>query len=135
MNTFSAVLFATLLALQTPAPAPAAAKNFNSAKEAADALAQAVVAEDMDALLAIFGPSGKKIVTSGDDVRDKNDRARFTELAREKMDVAVDKKNPHRATLTLGADDWPFPVALVEEKGKWHFATKEGLREILYRRI
>ena len=135
-NTFAALLFTALLASPagTPATAPAQ-RSFDSPKAAADALAQAAAADDVPTLLSIFGPSGKKIVESADPVKDKNDRERFSELAKEKLDVEVDKKNPHRATLLVGSEDWPFPVALVETKGKWQFASKEGLREILYRRI
>ena len=134
MHTLSAILFATVLALPASAP-KVEEKIFDSAKQAADALVQAVASDDTAAMLTIFGPSGKKIVASGDAVKDKNDREKFTELARAKMEVQVDKKNAHRATLALGPDEWPFPVPLVEANGKWHFASKEGLREILYRRI
>jgi hypothetical protein len=134
MSTLAAFLLSMLLA--TPAATPAAGgKAFDTAKAAADALVAAAASDDVAALGEIFGPSGDKIVASADPVKDKNDRARFTELAKEKLDVEVDRKNPHRATLVVGNDDWPFPVALVETKGKWRFATKEGLREVLYRRI
>jgi hypothetical protein len=136
MNTFLAVLFATVLASPAPATAPANdQKTFDSAKEAADALVQAVSSDDTATMLAIFGSDGKKIVASGDEVKDKNDRERFEALAKTKTDVVVDKKDPHRAKLLIGADGWPFPVPIVEAGNKWHFATKEGLREILYRRI
>jgi len=115
--------------------APPQEKTFDSAKQAADALVAAVSNDDTATMLAIFGPDGKKIVASGDDVKDKNDREKFEALAKEKTDVVVDKKDPHRAKLAIGADGWPFPVPIVQTAGKWHFATKEGLREILYRRI
>jgi hypothetical protein len=135
MNTLIGALFALLLAAPAaPATAPAE-KTFDSPKQAADALIQAAAGDDMDALAAIFGPSGKKIVSSADEIKDKNDRQKFEELAKGKTEVVVDKKDPHRATLIVGPDAWPFPVPIVETNGKWHFATKEGLREILYRRI
>jgi len=134
MNTLSAFLLSMLLA--SPAATPqAGGKTFDSPKAAADALLAAAASDDVAALNEIFGPSGEKIVASADQVKDKNDRAKFTELAKEKLEIEVDKKNPHRATLVVGADDWPFPVALVETKGQWQFATKDGLREVLYRRI
>ena len=134
MSSLSAILFATLLA--TPAPgAQPAEKTFESPQRAADAFLAAVSSDDVAALVEMFGPSGKKIVSSGDDVKDKNDRAKVAERAREKMDVTVDEKNPHRAIIALGANAWPFPVPIVETSGKWHFAGQEGLREILMRRI
>ena len=134
MITIAAVLFSMLLAAPATSAAPGPA-SYDSPKAAADALVQAVAANDVPALLAIFGPSGEKIVTSADKVKDENDREKFTALAREKTNVEVDAKNPHRAILTIGAEDWPFPVAIVETNKKWQFATKEGLREVLYRRI
>ena len=134
MITIAAVLLSTLLAARATPSAPGPA-SYDSPKAAADALVQAVAANDVPALLAIFGPSGEKIVASADKVKDENDREKFTALAREKMNVEVDAKNPRRAVLTIGAEDWPFPVAIVETNKKWQFATKEGLREVLYRRI
>ena len=135
MNTLSAVLFASVLALPDPTAAHSKERTFSSAERAADALVQAVANDDTATMLEIFGPDGKRIVASGDDVKDRNDRAKFEALAKEKMDVVVDKANPHRAKLVIGADSWPFPVPLVEIGQKWHFSTREGLREILYRRI
>jgi hypothetical protein len=134
MNTLAAILFATWLASPATSTTPQP-KAFDSARAAADALVQAAAADDVAALKEIFGPSGEKIVASADAVKDKNDRERFSDLAKQKVDIEVDPKNPHRATLVVGTDDWPFPVALVETKGKWQFATREGLREVLYRRI
>jgi hypothetical protein len=138
MNSLAAVLFAISLASPaspTPSTPPSAGKTFASPKAAADALLSAAEANDVAALVEIFGPEGRAIVSSADKVKDENDRARFVALAREKTDVAIDKKNPQRATLQFGADAWPFPVALVQQNGKWRFATKEGLREVLLRRI
>ncbi len=136
MNSFLAVLFATLFASPAPAASPARGeKTFDSASAAADALVQAASTDDFPALLSIFGSAGERIVFSGDKVRDKNDRAKFAELASNKRDIQVDKAKPNRATLIVGPDDWPFPVPLVRVNGKWHFASQEGLHEILIRRI
>jgi hypothetical protein len=35
----------------------------------------------------------------------------------------------------VGNDDWPLPVPIVKQGGKWHFNAKEGRNEILVRRI
>ena len=40
-----------------------------------------------------------------------------------------------KATLILGADDFPFPIPLVNNKTGWEFDTGAGRIEILYRRI
>jgi hypothetical protein len=149
-STVLAILLTTVLA-QAPAAAPAktdakstpakatamkpAGKTFDSPKAAADALLEATSTDDVSAMKAIFGPDGERIASSGDPTADKNDRVRFTELAKKKMEVVVDPKKPHRATVTIGEDNWPFPVPLVENGGKWQFASKDGLREILFRRV
>jgi hypothetical protein len=39
------------------------------------------------------------------------------------------------ATLYVGAENWPFPIPLVEKNGAWHFDPDPGLKEILFRRI
>ncbi|HTP51376.1 MAG TPA: DUF2950 domain-containing protein [Anaeromyxobacteraceae bacterium] len=115
--------------------APSPARAFDSPQEAASALVVAAGQQDVPALVAIFGSDGSSLVVSGDDVRDRSDRSAFAELAREKLEVVKDPKNPHKATVVVGNDAWPFPVPLVEQKGKWRFATAQGLQEVLDRRI
>jgi hypothetical protein len=41
----------------------------------------------------------------------------------------------HRIVLYLGAKNWPFPIPLVQNDGKWFFDTAAGQQEILNRRI
>lgn len=113
----------------------AGAKAFDTPKQAADALVAGAEKQDVPALLAIFGPDGKALVDSGDEVQDRNDRAKFAELAKEKLEVVTDPKDKNRATLVVGKEDWPFPVPLVQKNGKWSFAAKAGLREVVDRRV
>jgi hypothetical protein len=47
----------------------------------------------------------------------------------------MDKKDPNRAILMVGNDDFPLPIPIVKQKGKWSFDTKVGREEILNRRI
>jgi len=115
---------------QTQAAGP---RTFSSPQQAADALVQAVEANDTAALNAIFGPAGKAIVTSGDPVADKNRRTEFARKAREKMEVS--SETPKRAILLVGKDAWPMPTPIVQQNGSWHFDANEGQREILARRI
>lgn len=116
----------------TPSAAPRA---FDTPQQAADALVRAAAADDVPALLKIFGPEGKDIVSSGDPVRDKNDLTKFADKARVKMTVSYDVADPKRAVLVVGDDDWPMPVPVVEKNGKWRFDAKQGREEILARRI
>ena len=123
------------MAARSLAAPPAAPKSFSSPRQAAEALVVAAGNQDVPALIAIFGADGSALVNSGDEIQDKSDRARFAELAHEKLDVVIDPKNRQRATVGVGNDAWPFPVPLVEKGGKWSFATKRGLTEVLDRRI
>ncbi len=130
------VLWAGLIPTARAAtPAATAAQAFDTPQQAADALLKAAETDDIPALLRIFGPGGRDIVTSGDAVKDKSDIARFAERARQKMNVSFDLGDPKRAVLVAGDDDWPMPVPIVEKGGKWRFDAKQGRQEILARRI
>ena len=124
---------------QTKAPISVATqpqqKTFDTAQQAADSMILAVKNDDVPALLEIFGPDGKGFVTTGDDVQDKNSRAAFAALAQEKMNVETDAHHPSRAILSVGNEDWPLPVPIVKQGGKWHFDSQAGRTEILDRRI
>jgi hypothetical protein len=121
---------------QKPARQKAPAqKTFDTPQEAADAAIQAAESNDQKALLEIFGPDALDIISSGDQVEDQRARTRVIELAREKKVVEKDPFDVYQATLTLGNDDWPFPIPIVKRNGKWLFDTKEGRIEVLARRI
>ncbi len=135
-----AVLLCALAPLAAPQSKPDAASqpaqlSFATPKEAADAFVKAAADFDVPVLLQILGPDGKTIVSSADAVADKNTAIAFAVQAHEKMEVVTDPKNPKRATLQVGNENWPSPIPIVNRAGKWQFDTKAGLREILYRRI
>jgi Protein of unknown function (DUF2950) len=110
-------------------------KAFDTPQQAVDALVQATANYDVPGLMEIFGPEGKDFVSSADPVKDKSVAEAFAAKAREKNALTVDPKNKLRAVLSVGNDDWPFPVPLVKKGGKWYFDTKQGRSEILFRRI
>jgi hypothetical protein len=110
-------------------------KQFSTPKEAADSLVQAAESFDLAALTEILGPSSNDILKSEDPVADKNKAMAFAAKAKEKINVGADPKNPNRAIVTVGNDDFPLPIPLVKEKGKWVFDMKSGRQEILNRRI
>jgi Protein of unknown function (DUF2950) len=120
---------ATTMAAQPPQ------KTFDTAQQAADAVTLAAQNDDVSALIKIFGPDGKDFVSTGDDVQDKNARASFSALAKEKMHVDIDPRNPKRATLSVGNEEWPVPVPIIKQGAKWHFDSQAGRTEILDRRI
>jgi DUF2950 family protein len=134
----SCVLAAPLHAKPTPQKGASSAqvqKMFNTPQEAAEALIQAAASYDVSALLDIFGPDGKDFIASADPVHDKTIAAAFAAKANQKNVIVIDPKNKNHAILSIGNDDWPLPVPIVKQKGKWHFASKEGRDEILFRRI
>jgi hypothetical protein len=142
--TFAITLcgFLTLAVQAAPKPKEDAAtalqsrqKQFNSPKEAAESLVEAAGAFDVAALKEILGPDSADIVSSEDPVQDKNKALAFAAKAKEKNLVEIDKKDPNRAILLVGSDDFPLPIPIVKRKGKWSFDTKVGREEILNRRI
>ncbi len=118
------------------ASAPASGqKQFDTPKQAADALVQVAANFDVAAAKEILGPDGEDIVASEDPVQDKNRATEFAARAKEKMSVETDKKNPNQAIVLVGNDAFPLPIPLVKQKGKWFFDTKVGREEILNRRV
>ena len=109
--------------------------SFASPQLATDALIRAAADYDIPALLKIFGPEGKEFVSTADPVQDKNHIESFVAKAREKKSVTIDPKNGSRAILSVGNDNWPFPVPIVRKGHKWIFDSKQGHDEILFRRI
>jgi len=141
----SAIAISCLLgfALQAAPPAkPDAAaasqpkqKEFDTPKEAADALVQVAANSDVAAAKEILGPDGEDLISSEDPVMDKNRAQEFAAKAKEKSSIEIDKKDRNRAILLVGNDDFPLPIPIVKRKGKWSFDTKVGREEILNRRV
>ncbi len=107
--------------------------SFASPEEAVNALVAAVKANDKKEILAILGPEGKELMSSGDEVADKTGREKFLKAYDEmnKLEKASDSK----IILHIGKDDWSLPIPVVEKSKKWVFDTKAGKEEILNRRI
>ena len=132
-----ALIFASQAFSQSKAPtvtAPAQ-KTFATPEGAAAAFIEVTKTFDVPALNEILGPEGEDLVSSGDPVRDKNIAASFNAKAQQKHSVVIDPKNPNRATLIVGEDDFPLAIPIVKRNGKWLFDTKAGRQEVLYRRI
>jgi DUF2950 family protein len=110
-------------------------KTFDTPKQAADALIQAAGTFDVPALKAILGPDSTDLIASQDPVQDKNRAVAFSDKAKEKSSINIDKKNPNRAILSVGNDGFELPIPIVKNGGKWSFDTKVGREEILNRRI
>jgi len=110
-------------------------QTFATPRAAAQALVDAAAHDDTAALLKVLGPGGEDIVQSGDPADDKAARSQFAARAHAKLEVAVERENPNRATLVIGDQDWPFPIPLICRNGQWYFDTANGRVEILARRV
>jgi hypothetical protein len=110
-------------------------KTFATPKDAAEAFIQATKTFDVPALIEILGPLGEDLVSSEDPVKDKNVGAAFYAKAQQKNSIVIDNKNPNRATLVVGDDDWPLAIPIVKRTGGWIFDSAAGRKEMLYRRI
>ena len=110
-----------------------AQKKFSSADEAVTALVAAVRADNVRDMIVILGDGGREIMLSGDDVADQKVRATF--LVAYDVRHQIVQKGTSAAELVIGANDWPFPIPLVQKDGSWQFDTGAGREEILYRRI
>ena len=93
----------------------------------------ALRAGDAKAINRVLGPGGSEIIASGDDVQDANTRKLVLDAYDAKHSTTKDSGG--RTFLTVGKDDYPIPLPLVEKDGTWRFDTVAGREEILYRRI
>jgi hypothetical protein len=118
-----------------PAAAVVPQKSFATPEEACQALILAAERFDIPALKEILGPDGVEFVVTEDPVQDKNQLAAFAAQAREKTQVDRNPENPKVAVLSVGAEDWPMPIPVIEERGSWRFDSLAGRQEILNRRI
>jgi Protein of unknown function (DUF2950) len=108
-------------------------KTFATPAEAVQALMKATEDGNQDEMLAIFGDDGKALVYSGDDVQDKTARENFVKSYRTKHLIVAQDANTR--ILEVGANDWPMPIPIVNDGGKWRFDTAAGQEELVYRRI
>lgn len=108
-------------------------QTYATPAEAVKALMAAVESNSQDALVAVFGSDAKDLVSSGDDVQDKNSRASFLKSYKTKHSIVTQDENTR--ILEVGPKNWDFPIPIVLVDGKWHFDTAAGKQELIYRRI
>jgi hypothetical protein len=108
-------------------------QTFSSPEDAMHALIQAVNSKDRTELGKIFGPEYKDLL-SGDSVEDDKDLADFE--AGLQQSARLQKQSDTAYTLLVSKNNWPFPVPIETERdNQWMFDTKDGLQQILDRRI
>ena len=108
--------------------------SYASVEEAVSGLVDAVASNDAkQAIVRVLGPDGEAIATSGDPVADEARLARFLKAFEEGH--KVEEEDASKAILLVGKDEFPFPIPIVADNGKWRWDTAQGLEEILTRRI
>jgi hypothetical protein len=109
-------------------------KTFANPQDAGKAVYDAAKSGEETAMEGVLGASSASIISSGDEVADKNARDTFIERY-EQMNRWAKEINGEQ-TLILGAENWPFPIPLKKNTaGAWYFDSKAGVQEILFRRI
>jgi hypothetical protein len=108
-------------------------RTFASAEDAGRAFFAAMQAQDEQSPLSILGPAGKDVISSGDPEEDSDARAGFVVKYQEMHRFVTEPDGT--ITLVVGAENWPFPIPLVNNHGSWYFDTPSGKDEILFRRI
>ena len=106
--------------------------TFPSAREASQALFQAVQGNNEQAIADILG-GPTDLTTSPDKGQDKLDRELFVKKYQEMHRLG--READGSMTLYIGAENWPFPIPLVEKSGAWRFDSDGGLKEVMFRRI
>lgn len=124
---------AAVVAVGLSIGASQAQQAFPSPEDAAAGLATAVKTGTTSAILKVLGKGAEYAVESGDSVADKETRERFLSAYDAKHSIKAEGNK--KATLILGADEFPFPIPLVNSNSGWEFDTAAGRIEVLYRRI
>lgn len=125
----SLVLFASGQAYSAKAE-PVVRKAFPTPEAAVAALVQTLEQGGRRELAAVLGDARLVPRETGEDRADvqaflKSYAARHS----------LDRSRPGRAFLSVGKDNWVFPVPVVRQGDVWRFDARAGMREIFNRRI
>ncbi len=125
-------IFAISIGTGTGMAQQSAQPVFSSAAEAGQSLFQAVQSNSEAAISQILGGS-TDLASSHDDGQDKADREVFVQKYQQMH--RLHRERDGSVTLYIGAENWPFPIPIVEKNGAWRFDVEAGQQEIRFRRI
>jgi Protein of unknown function (DUF2950) len=106
--------------------------TFDTPEEAVHAMFKAISTDDTTTMIALVGPEFGDLITGADAVQAKRDRQVVTAAMIERW--WLDGEGETR-TIIVGNENYPLPIPLVQESGKWRFDAATGKEELLYRRI
>jgi hypothetical protein len=112
----------------TPAP------HYATPDEAIQALLDAVASGESGALSKVLGTEPGEL-GSGDPVADANALEELLAVAAEAVNIEQTDDDEDLAVVTMGEDDWPFPIPLLRDTQGWYFDAATGKEEIFNRRI
>ena len=118
-------------AYQGPAQQPAQ-PTFPSAAEASLSLFQAVQSNNEREIASILG-GPTELTSSRDEGQDKLDRELFVHKYQEMHRLG--REHDGSVTLYIGAENWPFPIPIIEKNKAWRFDSDAGTKEVMFRRI
>lgn len=119
---------------EKPTSATTAQIFFDSPEAAVSALIDAAERFEVNALSAILGPGSEDLLVTPDPISDKKWANQFAARGREKHSIEL-AQSKNRATISVGSEDWPFPIPLQKRGAKWYFDSQQGRSEVLRRRI
>jgi hypothetical protein len=132
-NYFTTMLVVTTLLVGQSCSRRSTQSKFATPDDAVKALLEALSADKVEQLQAIFGPEALATVASGDAVSDKQDR--------EVVRLAIEQSwrwvplGADRQELIIGQEQWPFPIPLAKLGAQWQFDSEAGKQEVIARRI
>ena len=134
---FAIVPFAILAMWATNGAYPGLAQQstqptFQSTAEASQSLFQAVQSNDEAAIAKILG-GPTELTSSRDPGQDKIDRELFVKKYQEMHRLG--RETNGSLSLYIGAENWPFPIPIIEDSGAWRFDSDGGSKEVMFRRI
>jgi hypothetical protein len=106
-------------------------ETFASPEAATKAFIDALSRDDSARLEAIF--VAPHLVSSGDAIADRDERARFLREYQRKHSLGG--RDQAMVTLYVGESAWPFAVPIVKGEDGYYFDSAAGAREVLFRRI
>jgi hypothetical protein len=107
--------------------------SFDTAEAAVAAFVDALEKDDMTSLQTMLGPDTGELLSSGDAVQDKSDRAKFVAAYRAKH--ALVPAGTDAMTLVVGDDEHEFPIPVVKRADRWFLDGQAGADELVYRRV
>ncbi len=110
-----------LLALFSLVLAASGQRTFETPESAAQAVIDAAASNNTPTLNAIFGSNVKTMLTNGSAEADRAARDEFASIARNNHGLRRDENNPQRILMTVGSQEWPFPIPIVGQGAEWRF--------------